>query len=493
MAKKITCIAKNTSYFTLALVLQKIISFSYFTIIAIALGPDDLGKYYFAISFATIFSVFNDLGLTNVLTREIAKEKNNAGRYLAACLAIKLPLSFLTLFFIIALVNILGYGELTKILIYLSSICVLLDSFTATFFSVSRGYHNLSFESVASIIFQIIVLIGGAIILKLNLGLSWLIGALLFASIFNFIYSSVIVVGIFKLSLRPIFNRKLILSVLSISLSFGLFGIFQKVYAYFDTVLLATLAGEYHAGLYQISFKIINALQFIPLAFTASLYPAMSSYWATNRGQLAVTFERSLNYLIIIATPISIGIAVLADKIILIFKSGYEEAVLPLEIIMASLIFVFIAYPVGSLLNACDKQKINTINMGITLAASVVLNLILIPRFQAIGASITVIVSSILMLILGFLQVPKIIKIRPNKILINLFKVLAASLIMVIFIVYFKNLFNVFIIMPVSAIIYFAVLYYLKAFQKEDILNIVQFFFKKTDKLSENSELENIS
>src|SRR3989338_3989417 len=118
MSEKITNIAKNTSYFTLALVLQKVISFTYFVLIARALGPEDLGKYYFAISFASIFSILIDLGLTNVLTREIAKTKDKANAYLGACLAIKLPLSVLTGLLIIILANLLGYAELTKILIY---------------------------------------------------------------------------------------------------------------------------------------------------------------------------------------------------------------------------------------------------------------------------------------------------------------------------------------------------------------------------------------
>ena len=480
MTEKITNIAKNTSYFTLALVLQKIISFTYFTLIARALGPEDLGKYYFAISFASIFSILMDLGLTNVLTREIAKDKDKANNYLSTVLAIKLPLSVITGLLIVIIANLLGYPELTKILIYFSTVCVILDSFATTFFAVSRGFHNLSFESVASVLFQIIVLITGLIILKLDLGLSWLMGALLLASIINLIYSLFIVTGIFKLSLKPVYNPKLIKFILKISISFGLFAIFQKVYTYFDTVLLATLAGDYYVGLYQVAFKIMNAIQFLPLAFTASLYPAMSAYWAGNRDQLTITFERAMNYLIIIALPISIGIAVLADKIVLIFKSEFQGAILPLEINIAALLFMFAAYPIGSLLNACDKQKINTINMGITVAASIILNIILIPRFQAVGASITVLISSILMIILGLIQVPKIITYRPKIILKVFGKALLASALMMFFIIYLKNYLNIFIIVPPAAIIYFVILYYLKAFRKEDLISLYRSFMKKT-------------
>lgn len=71
---KIKNIAKNTSYLTLALVIQKVISFLYFVILARNLDPEFLGKYYFAISFTTIFAIFIDFGLVNYLTRETAKD-----------------------------------------------------------------------------------------------------------------------------------------------------------------------------------------------------------------------------------------------------------------------------------------------------------------------------------------------------------------------------------------------------------------------------------
>lgn len=489
MPEKITNIAKNTSYFTLALILQKIISFTYFTLIARALGPEDLGKYYFAISFASVFSIIMDLGLANVLTREIAKEKNGSNKFFGAVLAIKLPLTIITGATIVILANLLGYPELTKILIYFSTVCVILDSFTATFFSVARGRHNLFYESISSVAFQLIVLATGVIILKLNLGLKWLMGALLIASIFNFFYS-LAVVKIWKLSLRPIFDYKLIKYVLGISIFFGLFALFQKVYIYFDTVLLATLAGNYYAGLYQVAFKIINAIQFLPLAFTASLYPALSAYWAGDREQLAITFERAMNYLIIISLPISIGIATLADKIVLIFKSGYTDAVWPLQLSIAALLFMFAAYPIGSLLNACDKQKINTLNMGLTVGASIILNLILIPKWQAVGASITVVATSILLLILGLIQVPKIIAYQPKRILKVLGKSLTASLVMMILIIYLKYYLSVFIIVPLAGSLYFAILFFLKGFKKEDVISIYQSFIKRPN--SNISTTENL-
>ncbi|MFH1583027.1 MAG: flippase, partial [Candidatus Falkowbacteria bacterium] len=417
MTEKITNIAKNTSYFTLALILQKVISFTYFILIARAIGSADLGKYYFAISLTSIFGIFIDIGQSSVLTREVAKRAEMAEKLFSSVFLIKLPLALLSILAVFSFINFSSYPEITRQLVYLSMFCMVLDSFTLTFFAVSRGFHNLKYESISSVIFQLIVFIVVLAVLKFNLGLIWLMMSLVLASLYNFLFSFYVLRkkwGL-KIDWRP--DKTLIKNILLISLPFAVYAIFQRVYMYLDSVLLSLFSGDHQVGIYQIPFKIIFALQFLPLAFVASLFPALSSYWKKNREQLAITFERAMNYLIIISLPISVGGMVLADKIIIIFKSGYNDAILPLQITMAAVIFMFLNFSVGSLLNACDRQKTNTVNMGIALAASVILNLILIPRLEAAGASLTVLLTNLFMFILGMRVVPQIIKYDYKKII----------------------------------------------------------------------------
>jgi O-antigen/teichoic acid export membrane protein len=476
---KISNIAKNTSYLTMALIMQKVISFSYFTLLARSLGPDDLGKYYFAISFTTIFAIFIDLGLINVLTREVAKSEERARNFLGNVLFLKIPLAAVALFAVALMINLLGYPEITKNLVYISSVCMILDSFSTTFFAVIRGFHNLKFESIASVIFQLIVMVIGLAALYSGLGLIWIMTSLAIASIFNFIYSAFVLWKKWNIKILPSYDEALLKLIIKITVPFGLFAVSQRVYTYLDSVLLSIMAGDKYVGLYQIAFKIIFALQFLPMAFTASLYPAMSSYWMNNRQQLAISFERAINYLIIISLPISIGIAVLADKIIIIFRSGFEEAILPMQIIIMALLFIFVNFPIGSLLNACDRQKINTINMITVTVCSVILNLILIPRYQAVGASLTVLFTNLLMFILGIIQVEKIIEYNKKKIILVFLKSLLTAGAMGVGVWYFKFSISIFTLVAGSGIFYFVFLFILGGFKKEDIASICRSFSRK--------------
>ncbi|MBL7057928.1 flippase [Patescibacteria group bacterium] len=475
---KINNIAKNTSYFTFALILQKIISFTYFAVIARALGPVDLGRYYFAISFTTIFAILIDFGLANTLTREVARDNKRSQELASLVLAIKIPLIFIVFGIVILLINLLGYEVLTRNLVYLAGLCMILDSLTLTFFSIIRGFHNLIYESVSSVIFQLIVFCTGLYFLHIGLGPVYLMGAMVVASAYMCLYSGWLLVRKFKIKLVPLYNFKLIKSLVVITIPFSLYAIFQKIYTYLDTVLLSVLAGDVYVGLYQIAFKIIFAIQFLPLAFVASLYPAFSSYWASNRLQLALSFERAMSYLIIISLPIAVGIATIADKLVVVFREGFNDAVIPLQIIMLSLIFIFLNYPIGSLLNACDKQMVNTKIMGITFLVSIFLNLLLIPAFNVIGASVTVVVTNLLMFILGIREVPKIINYDKQKILTIFVKSFASAILMVIFILFVKSTVNIFVIIVLAGLIYFSVLYFLGGFKRNDLVSIVHSFKK---------------
>jgi len=291
------------------------------------------------------------------------------------------------------------------------------------------------------------------------------------ASIFNFTYSFLIVRYRLNLKWQLLFQKEFILNIFKISWPFALFAISQRLYLYLDSVMISILANYHQVGVYQIAFKIIFALQFLPMAFTASLYPAMSSYWLHNREQLVSSFERAVNYLIIISLPIIGGVIALDDKIVDLFKAG-DEAIWPLRISILALFFIFVNFPIGSLLNACDRQRRNLSFMVIVTVISVSVNFLLIPRWGAIGASMTVLLTNAIMFLLGISEVKRIITYNPRKNLITLGKSLWAAAVMGTIVYYGKNYLPVIVATVLGAILYFIFLYLVGGFKKQDIKSV---------------------
>jgi O-antigen/teichoic acid export membrane protein len=486
---KINNIARNTSFFTAALIIQKIITFLYFTILARNLDPADLGKFYLAISFSSIFLTIIDLGQANLLTREVAKQSvTQKSSIVNTIMAIKLPLIIISSLLVYVLANALDYPEVTRHLIYYSISLMIMDSLATTFFSIIRGYHNLKYESFISVITQLIILGGGVYFIFNGYPLIWIMIAQVIGTLFRFAASLLVLLTKMKISLRPDFNFSRIKSILILTIPFAMYAVYNKLYLYLDTVLLSKLAGDFETGIYQIAFKFIFALQFLPLAFVASLYPAFASCWKEAQNstvvpngefrssQLTITFERAMNYLSLIALPIALGIFAIAPELINFFKPEYAAGVWPLRISILALVFIFLNYPIGSLLNACDRQKENTRNMGIVMVVSIIANLVLIPRFKALGASATVLFSNILMLILGLWYVPKIIELRGRKLFFPFISALIAAFIMMMVILYIKTNTNLFMVITLGGLFYAILIFLTGAVKVADIKSITKSF-----------------
>ncbi|MCX6785582.1 MAG: flippase [Candidatus Komeilibacteria bacterium] len=470
-------IARNTSYFTSALVIQKLISFIYFSYIAVKIGANSLGSYTFALYFTTIFAVLIDIGLSNVLVREVAKFREKSQQYLSAVMSVKVPLAILVYAAAALTINFLNNPTLVKQLVYLSGVIMVLDSFTLTFYAFLRGHQNLKFESIGTIIFQLIVFISGIIIVNLTHDLRVLILAILLASFFNFSYSAILLKVKLGLKFLAKVDKSIVKALLLFTIPFALAAIFTRVYGYIDTVLLNQLIGASAVGYYSIPYKITFSFQFIPMALVASLYPAFSSYFVQSKELLEKTFAKAMVFLGIIAVPISLGVIALARPLMIrIYTSQYEPSILPLQILIVTLVFLFLNFPLGSLLNACNRQTRNTVHIGIVMVVNIILNFLLIPRFSYIGAAIASSLSTLLMFGLQLYVVKQIIPVNFKYLAARFGAIFISSLAMYFILIWLLAFLNFIVLVPIGAVIYLAALYLLKGFNKEDLTMIKQSF-----------------
>ncbi|MFA5047558.1 MAG: flippase [Patescibacteria group bacterium] len=473
-------LAKNTTFYASALALQKALSFVYFIFVARFIGVENNGKYSFALSFTTVFAIFLDFGLTQILIRETSRDPNNTQKYLANIMALKLAGSFLIYGIIVAAVNLMGYPELTRHLVYVSGVVMLIDSFSLTFFGVFRGHQNLRFESLGVIINQLIVLACGLGVLILGLGLVPLIGVYLLGSGFNFLYSAAVLKKKFNLFPRLAFDYKIIRNLLLWSLPFAIAGIFSRLYSSMDIILLSKLTNDHAVGIYSVAYKVAFALQFVALAFSASIYPAFCNYYAHSKEKLADLFTKSMHYLMILALPLSFGLVAIADKIIgPVFGHQYDQAVLPLQILMTSMIFIFVCFPIGAMLNACDKQARNTINLGIVAAFNVIANLVLIPYYSFVGSAIANFLSYLLLFILGITVVGKIVDYNKKHLIITLIKILVGCIAMSLVVIGLKSHLHFVLVILLGILVYFAIIYLLKVIAISSAKDFVRSFLSK--------------
>ncbi len=449
---------------TIASVGQKVISFVYFTLIARNIGAEGTGKYFFALSFTTVFVVFIDLGLTQVLIREGAKSKEKLQKYFSSVIFTKIFLGILTYLAAFTVINIMGYPVETRHLVYLSAVTMLFDSIHLTIYGVLRAIGNLKYEAIAIIGSQLITLILGTTFLYLKFPLIFLILAFTIPSFLNVVYSSIVLFKKYQIKLKAKLDKEILRFMAVIAVPFALASIFGRVYSYIDSILLSKLAGDVAVGWYSIPYKITYAFQFMPLALMATLYPKFSEYFAKDKKRLAFTFERAIKYLMIIVFPIAIGIGVLSRDIILsLYTAEYINSILPLQILLAGLVFSYLSFPVGSFLNASNRQVTQTIIVFFVMVINIILNVILIPRIGVVGAAISALVGNICLTVFGYFIIPSIAKISHWFLFKSFLQIFTSAVVMGLGVYFINQISHYTIAILVAVVVYPIMLFMTRA------------------------------
>lgn len=472
-------IARNATVLLIAQVLSNLMAFFYMMYIARYLGATGFGIISFAIAFTGIFGVLVDFGLQPLTVREVARDKSLASKYLANTALMKIILAFITFGLVALAINIMGYTTQTIEVVFLVTLYVIFTSFTQMFNSIFRAYERMEFESIGYMINSALILAG--VILAMKLGFS-VVG---FASLFA-LASFVIPFYCFAILRRKISNpsvawspRKLEIDwhfwkpTIKEALPFCLSTLFSTVFFWVDSVMLSYIKGDSAVGWYNAAYRIMFALLLIPTTFRSVILPVMSKFYITSESSLRLSHEKFFKYMVVLGVPIAVGITLLSQRLILlIFGTEYTNSITTLQVLMWSAVFIFMNIPFATLFAALNRQEISTKISGLALALNVILNIVLIPRYSLIGASISSLATQFLVAALSIAWGARIGYPIPAKKLTGIMiKVCTASALMGIFVFYLHNL-NLVLLVLAGAFLYFGLLYLVRGIYREDILLI---------------------
>lgn len=411
---------------------QKVISLVYFTLVARLLGTDQTGLYTSVLATTTIFVVLVDLGFTNVFIRDSARDRSRIPAHLATLLTVKILTGLATYAALLIFSWVMGFEPAFMLLVIVSGLTMLFDSLHLTLYGALRAYGDLRYEAMGMVMSQAITLVLGGVALLVWQGpVLFLMLAFLVASVANALLAATKLYS--KYGWRPRLHWSLPAFWLLAKLGapFALAAIFNRVYSYLDVLMLKKMTDNTITALYSTPSKITFAFQFIPLALVAALYPRLSEYFATDKKKLTRTFEDSLIYLSALVIPVTVGVTILARPItIWLFSESYVGAVVPLQILMVSLLFSFTSFPIGALLNACNRHTAQTTLTGIVLVLNAGLNFWLIPQYGAVAAAIATLVGNAVLTLGGYAVMPRDLPFNHRRIVLDMLKLGLAGVLM---------------------------------------------------------------
>lgn len=473
---------RNTVYLSSAYVAQKFLSFVYFTLIARWVGVTDTGAYVFALSYSTIFSVFVDFGMSSLIQREIAQHPAKTKDYVNASLSTKLIFGVLSAAVGLILIRVLSHDQIIYDMVNFAMLVMLLDSYNLSVWSAFRGHHKLHFESIGIVISQVITLAVGLTGLKLGADLEILIIALCLGSFSSSLLATFLAHKHLAFWPRPSWDKTMIKPLMKAAIPFGIAGAATRMFASLDSVILRQMKGYAAVGFYAVPNKVVFAAQFIPAAFAAAIYPAMSHYYVKDRDKLPYIFEQAIRALLLLAFPMAVGIFALTPIIIhKLYTAEYNASIFPMQILVWGILFGFAEYPIGSLLAAIGKQKRNTITRTTVMIANVVLNLLLIPSYSFVGTSVAAVVSYAILVGMGLYWAQQEITVPWKSLGLSLAKIVLASAVMGAVVFTVRNSVHYLLTVAIGTTVYGICVLLFRIFSVDEISQVLKRFRREPE------------
>ena len=458
-------IAKNSIFLFCGEVIR-IISVLILTVfIARHLGAVGFGKFSFALSFAVIFVIFADIGLTQLVVRDVARNKSEAGKYISNVTLIKLILSFFTWGLIFLMINLMKYPKETTHAVYLLGLAVIVNSFIEAFSSVFRAYEEMFYVSFLMIFQKVSCTILAILVLVLDFQLIGVVNAYLITSILTFILSIIILIKKFvKLEFK--IDIKSWKRMIKEAYPIGMAIFFSAIYVRIDNIMLFMIKGDAPVGWYNAAYKPMEALMVIPISFIGALFPIFSNFYVNSKSALVIVYKKAVKVLLVIILPIAVGTTILSEKFIMfVYGSQFTNSINALRMLVWVSVIMFVNYVLTQLLIAINRQRFSAIFALICAIFNIGLNLILIPRFSYMGAGFATIATEGLLFVLCFYAISRYLGTIP---LFGItIKPLLASLLMGCILIVLRK-YPLFITIPISAVIYSIAIFLLRTFNKSD-------------------------
>jgi len=468
-------IAKNTAVLFIAQGISYGLGFIYTIYLARYLGPSEFGILSFAMAFATVFSVFADIGIQTIIVREVAREKSLLMKYIANVTLIKIILGIATFGLIALTINILGYPQSTVAVVYLIGIMVILNTFSQMYYSVFQAFEMMEYMGIGLILQALLVLVG--VLAAINLGYD----ILSFALIYCLTSFLVLSYNLFVFRFHPFkkvnaplhtlveFDWSFWKATIYQAIPFALSTIFVNIYSWLDTVILSSMKGGEVVGYYNAAYRIVAVILFLPSAFMGAILPIMARLHVTSGDALKLSLEKSCKYLFIMGLPITVGIFILAPHIIdLVYGQQYAPATTALQILAPSIWVIFINMVLNTYLNSINRQSISAKIFFVCAVISIVMNITLIPQSSFIATSGIRTAIEYTGCILAFFSILKEgYKVSSKNTVILVVKVLIANILMGFFVAYLSDQ-NLALVIILSAILYFSLIVILRVFDNTD-------------------------
>jgi len=275
-------------------------------------------------------------------------------------------------------------------------------------------------------------------------------------------------------NLKLSFKKPEIIALLKQSVAFTGISIAYQLFVNADVILLGFMKDKILVGYYNAAYKFVWLFAFIGGFFFQAIFPLISRYYKENREKFKMLLEKTGKIMLLLGIPISLCITVIAKPLILlVFGEEYAPSALILQVLIWNVLFITVNNVFVRGLLGTGREKNYFYILAGQAGLNILLNIFLIPKFGAIGASIATLVCELIGLFLYIREFSKVEKINLSGFIL---KPVVASVLTALFLYYLSHI-PVYYTAPAAVVIYFALIIAIKGITKDEI-NIIIGSFK---------------
>lgn len=408
---------------TMSTVIFPLLTFPY---VSRVLSPTGIGKVSFATSVINYFLIIAELGIPTYGIRACAKVRDNREELnKTACeiLVISVGMCLISYTLLFGSIVLVPKFAQEKYLLLVVSTMILFTTLGVEWFY--KGLEMYSYIAWCSVLFKVVAMAAMFLLVKeqddyiLYGAISILASSA--SGILNFLYLHKLID--FKIHFH--WNLKKHMKPI---LVFFAMSCATTIYLNLDTIMLGFMKTDADVGYYNAAVRIKNMLVSIVTSLGAVLLPRVTYYLEKNEQD---KFERltikALQFVMFVAFPMLVYAIIFARPGVLLFSGNeYENAVLPMQFMMPTLLFIGFTNIMGIQV-LVPKGREDKVLVSVIAGAIVdlVLNAILIPKYAATGAAIgTMVAEAVVYVVQYFIDRELFHKLFYS---INPFKMLAAT------------------------------------------------------------------
>ena len=396
---------KNYYYVIIGLLFSASFAFANNLILAKILNPENYGLFFSVLAIAMLFGNLSVSGIPLYLQNVISKKNTSKTELNEGDIILLLIFFFTILFFLSYFIWIfMGPNDLSSHIIFLIlSILIIFQPFieiSKSILQINLKFKKLSYLNTIINFNRFFLLIILIFFFKKNINLNVISIIFILGSLSGFIYSITIFKSFFKFSFISFLTKNIYYKAIKTLFDLRFYfitNVFYFIFVSIDIIIIKYFLSDFDAGIFFAAFSILLGLQLLSEATVRTYSFQYFKKSLKSKYEFKIFYEKNIRFLMYLTLPISLGIFLFSEQIILtLYSSDYYKSSQILKILIFIIPIKLIVTNLSLVATTFKKSVYNTLSLVLVTLIKIPLLLTFIYYFNLLGVVFCLIFIEIL-------------------------------------------------------------------------------------------------